>query len=833
MAVKHYKKKQTSSYTTGNPSVRLVSGSTQKVYAEFTLEKKKSSKVKEFSVVWYYKIGGKIFTTSESTMSKTPYSQYSGGKYYYRSQYDVPDDATSVRCAVKTVGAQYTYGSKKTKASYKGGTKYSTWFSVHVNKTKVPSSPSVELDNNDKRILWMECVDIESINTSIRFQIVQEDGKVIGTRTVEKRTNIARTSFKLNPGHTYKVRCAAYSKSNNAWSAWSDYSSDINTVPAAPGTVKAMVSGENGTTVTVSWDSSPTATSYEIAYTTDPAYFGQSDQVSTVSTSDASTTYVFANSSTIDLGKTWYFKVRAKNDKGESEYTSNYATVMMGKKPSAPTTWSSVTKMYVGEKPVLYWVHNSTDGSSQTKAEIKLTANNRTTTITWVNNRTGDEKDATVEYPLDLSKLTTFTIQNGVKLKWKVRTKGVMTSDEYWSDWSEEREIDIYEKPTLALSLTSGSSSSANIDTLTSFPVYLNCNAGPSEQTPVSYYISIVSNQGYDAMNEMGVSTVINAGDTVYSNIFDSDNHNLQVPFTATDVILIDGNEYTIRCTVAMDSGLTATNELTFQTVFQYSDLQPEAIFSDIDTDNVSIAICPFCSDMSKVSNNVEDIDSVEIPLAENVEMSVYRINHDGTFTEILSNIPNSRCTWCIDPHPPLDIAYYRIVAISTKTGNMEFVDVESDPIGEALAPDPVPIIIQWDETWSSETYQSESMNFIEDEELSERWNGSLIKLPYNIDVADNNNKDVNFVKYIGRSHPVSYYGTQLGVTATWKTVIPKTNTETLYKLRQLSIHMGDCYVREPSGSGYWADVSVSMDQSHDSLTIPITFTLTRVEGEK
>ena len=42
---------------------------------------------------------------------------------------------------------------------------------------------------------------------------------------------------------------------------------------------------------------------------------------------------------------------------------------------------------------------------------------------------------------------------------------------------------------------------------------------------------------------------------------------------------------------------------------------------------------------------------------------------------------------------------------------------------------------------------------------------------------------------------------------------------------------MGDVYVREPSGSGYWANIKVSFSQTHCDLVIPISFTVTRVEG--
>ena len=90
---------------------------------------------------------------------------------------------------------------------------------------------------------------------------------------------------------------------------------------------------------------------------------------------------------------------------------------------------------------------------------------------------------------------------------------------------------------------------------------------------------------------------------------------------------------------------------------------------------------------------------------------------------------------------------------------------------------------------------------------------------------------DVSLVKYAGRKRPVTYYGTQLGETSTWNTVIPKDDEETLYALRRLAVWTGDAYVREPSGSGYWANIGVSFSQRHRDLTIPVTLSIKRVEG--
>jgi hypothetical protein len=106
-----------------------------------------------------------------------------------------------------------------------------------------------------------------------------------------------------------------------------------------------------------------------------------------------------------------------------------------------------------------------------------------------------------------------------------------------------------------------------------------------------------------------------------------------------------------------------------------------------------------------------------------------------------------------------------------------------------------------------------------------------MLMLPYNIDVSESPNKDVSAIEYIGRKHPVSYYGTQLGYSATWNVDVPKSDKETIYALRRLASWMGDVYVREPSGTGYWASVGVSMSTKHCDVVVPVTLNITRVEG--
>ena len=211
--------------------------------------------------------------------------------------------------------------------------------------------------------------------------------------------------------------------------------------------------------------------------------------------------------------------------------------------------------------------------------------------------------------------------------------------------------------------------------------------------------------------------------------------------------------------------------------------------------------------------------EAEEPVLVEGVTLAVYRREYDGSFIEIGDSIVNTKNTFITDPHPALDFARYRVVAIDDATGSVSYTDLPGYLIGEKS------VIIQWDEKWS----EFDTTN--EDELVQPAWAGSLLLLPYNIDVSDSNSPDVQLVEYIGRTHPVSYYGTQLGTKASWGVDVPKHDKDALYALRRLARWMGDVYVREPSGSGYWANINVSFSQTHCETVIPVKIELNRVDG--
>jgi hypothetical protein len=346
------------------------------------------------------------------------------------------------------------------------------------------------------------------------------------------------------------------------------------------------------------------------------------------------------------------------------------------------------------------------------------------------------------------------------------------------------------------------------VDTLTTFPFYISGDAGPITQKPICYHVNITANEGYETVDDVGNKQVVSVGDSVYSKLFDTNNQ-LLIELSAHNINLENNISYTVTVEVTMNSGLSAQASLEFTVAWEDKEYTPNAeIF--IDYDNLSASIRPFCED-----ENGE--------LLDDIILSVYRREFDGTFTEIGSDISNSSYTFITDPHPALDYARYRIVAKTESTGAVSYYDLPGYPVGEKA------VIIQWDEDWRSFDVTSDDTAAEEQEQPT--WTGSLLKLPYNVDVSDSYSPDVAHVKYIGRRHPVSYYGTQIGSTSSWSVEIDKQDTETLYALRRLAIWMDNVYVREPSGSGYWANINVSFSQTHCELTIPVSIDVTRVEG--
>lgn len=746
----------------------LQSNTDRTVYATWAWTK---SYTENYQVMWYYDTGdGVWFVGNDSTETSK------------QSLYTAPSNANRVKFKVKPVSKKRTVNKKET--SYWTA----SWSTekIYDFDNNLPLKPPVPTVKIDKYTLTAELSNLDVDADSIQFQVVKNDISTFKTGTATIKTTSVSFSCTVNAGSEYKVRCRSYR--DKKYSDWSEYSSNVSTIPStSSGFTTCEASSE--TSVYLEWSAVKTAETYEIEYATNKRYFDESNATTKIS-SIKSTRYEITG---LESGEEYFFRIRCVNENGESSW-SDITSIIIGTEPSAPTTWSSTTTVIVGESLTLYWVHNAEDGSSQTFAELELIIDGITETHTIENTTDEKEKDKTSFYVIDTSDYI-----EGTKIQWRVRTAGITKS---YGAWSTQRTVDVYAPPTLELTVLN--SQGEGIEVIESFPFYIHGLAGPNTQLPIGYHVVISSNENYETVDNVGNKKLISNGDSVYSNYFDTSDA-LMVELSAGNINLDNNISYTIACTVSMDSGLTA--EATSNITVSWTDLEyePNAEIG-IDDEMYTASIRPYCE------------NEYGVPI-DGVMLSVYRREYDGSFVELATGISNSNNTTITDPHPALDYARYRIVATVTDTGAVSYCDIPGYPVGGTA------VIIQWDEEWTS-------FNTINEDELEEpEWSGSILKLPYNIDVSDKHKPDVSLVEYIGRSHPVSYYGTQLGETSTWSLSVPKEDKETLYALRRLAKWMGDVYVREPSGSGYWANIKVSYSQKHCELTIPVTFDVTRVSG--
>ena len=818
--------------TCKNLTIGLQAGTTRTFYASWTLSPASSSKrLDYYDVRWRWSdANGVWYNGSQSQVKKTELPP----------TWTAPDNAYNISCTAKPVSTTYEkevaeYNKKGKKTGTKKVTK-SYWSGAFVTVSKyigdglVPpklSAPTVTIDGFR---LIAEVITTASPLTAVEFRVVKNDRYIYATGISHLilTTGYASYSCDVTAGGHYKVQVRAYNRPRNMYGEWSDYSPNVETVPTAP-TRFTKHTVLSGTSVQLYWNEVATAKTYDIEYAIDKSYFDVSSDVQSVSTETAVTSRIINN---LESGRTWYFRLRASNSVGKSGWSEIYS-IILGKIPAAPTTWSSTTSIVVGETVDLYWMHNSEDSSSQSAAQLEITVGSETKTLTLTGDDISSDPEVASVYVLNpitfeaemltdsadsevldsdgnpIQTLEHIPYPEGTTVVWRVRTKGILSSpNSGYGEWSTIRTVIIHAKPSIELTVSADESYNSTISVLNSFPLCIRGIAVPARQKAVGWNVKIVSNESYTTEDEIGRPKSVIAGSEVYSGFFVTETNTLNCVLSAGDLSLESDTSYTINVSVALDSGLTAENSHQITVSWDEDMYEPDAEVA-IDFSNLSAYVAPFCVDDSEEGNLIPD-----------VVLSVYRREYDGRFKLIASEIQNDRSVTVTDPHPALDFARYRIVARSTRTGQIGFSDLPGVPIGETG------IVLQWDEEWQNFNTTDDIADLAENPR-----NGSTLILPYNISISDKYGVDVTLAEYIGRAHPVSYYGTQLGVSGSWSSSVPATDADTRFALRRLAIYTGDVYVREPSGVGYWANVNVSFSKSYDNLLSPISLDVTRVEG--
>ena len=762
------------------------SGSNDTAYLTWNFSK---DHVKNYIVQWYYTTGdGVAFVgASDTTTSR-------------QSTYNFPNNALAVKAKVRPVATTRKVNGKDTPYWSSEWSAVKTLNVASANIT-TPSEPDITMSSGPSLRAYVD--GMYGIETMVCFELYYYDSKssswVYKTKAGAKVNSRGEASnkFEVEAGKKYRVRARGYrgtyatTSAKGTWSPWSDPEEAI-TKPAATKFVASGCRALSATSIRLEWEASDMADEYEVEYTTDYNFFTSSPgNVDTVTVSSKHTEITG-----LDTGIPWYYRVRASNDEGKSAWAGGTKNdyILIGAAPAAPTTWSDSSTVITGTNAKVYGVHNTEDGSAMTQAEVQYRINGGSLTTITVSTATDEG--------LFQASIPTSGLNDQSVVRWRARTAGVTGS---FSSWSTTREITIYEQPTITVAVEDYAGTVT--DTITGFPITITGVPLPASQNALSYNVELIAASTYDAIDNKGDNIEIFEGNVVYSRFVTAFGEDLDLTISAGDAYLANNASYTLSVTVSMDSGLTATFTDDYVVAFAEDELEPDAQMMYF-SGSYSMALSPFC---------VDDNEG----LISGVLLGIYRAEPDGSLTEIATGIENTGDEWVMDPHPSLDYARYRITATSSVTGLVSVADLAPEPIQEKA------IILQWDETWR----EFEIPEGSEDELDEDIYTGAMVRLPYNINTSESYTTDAEMVEYIGRQYPVAYYGTHKSTTASWSFDVLKSDADTIYRLRRLAAYMGDVYVREPSGTGYLAHVTVGMNFRTNELTVPVSLSITRVEG--
>lgn len=795
--------------------LRIQDGTSRTIVARWVWNEKYTD---HFKVHWLYKTlngGGSVFDGSTVEV-RSPIKALT---------YDPPENAVAVGFNIKPIPQTHKVNNVDTKywtSDWSGR----RWFNFPTATFYIPEktgAPSISINGYN---VTVELDNYDANTTGGYFQLtVDNEGMAGQSGYVYKGYNHVSYIFTVTPGHSYRARFQPYNSNYKVAGEWSEYSDTVYTIPQRISNISGFALTE--TSVMLEWKEDPIGTTgYTIEYTTNSWLFDTAAaEVSSVSIELTE----WMGHSTIITGLTsgseYFFRMRATNNQGSSMW-SEVIAIIVGSTPNPPTTWTSRSTIKSGESVTLYWVHNSADGSKESTAQIYIIFGSAPPQVVEIPNQDSDIGISEYVYTPPAS-------NSDAVVQWKVRTKGILPE---YSEWSAQRSFKILVPPMGYVNIYRGLKwwwdpfnfqigniyttkgdyvdSILNDPVVRRYPIFIVGTTEPTSQKPISVNFSISPLMSYQGEDYTGEEVWINAGDVIFeinSNLSTNmqetiSGYDIILTLLPEDIILENDVEYKLTFTAALDSGLSVKAEYIFSVLFDIDDYDLDAEIG-YNSETASLQIQPYCKDDEQ--------------LVSGYSLSVYRRDFDGKFIEVSKGIDSSSGTVITDPHPPLNFARYRIVGISRSNGAIMFNDLPSYPVQEKA------IIIQWDDKWRNFIASDDESDILEEPTIT----GSLLRLPYNISTSEDTNKDVELVEYVGREHPVSYYGTQVGQTASYSVDIVRGDEETLYTLRRLSRYMGNVYVREPNGSGYWASVSVSWNIENKAVIIPVSIKVTRVEG--
>lgn len=808
------KKKYTASgLAISDLSLGMQAGSDRGCYAQWKFAKANQDKTKAsknqasgFEVDWEYWDGQRFAQTAAQKKAGKPgdakwmpgssstIDVYAAGvgSGLFRALYTAPSSALKVRCRVLPVSKTRDVTVSVTK-TYKDGkltktqnnkeskpfftAKWSAYVAHDFRNDAIPA-PDVEVELAENGLTCSVTVSSDDADATYADVEICTYSKGSYTRVMGKdsqRINGEGTwSFTLSAGGTYyaRARLTSTTKSSKATSAWA-YASVV-TRPAVPQNPAAEATGP--TSARVAWSASTGATSYKVQHIAgDSPDFDSNPEAVDETEISAGTSYT---PSDLEPGTVHWFRVRACNASGESGWSAT-CSCTVATPPEAPTVLDTASSYMEGGTARIRWTHNATDGSAQTAAQVELSYTGP--------NAPGEGETVDVDGAVQALALDLAGMGDGTSVAFRVRTKGAHAD---WSPWSGTRSFAVYEQPNLGCVLEQPDGAGdwrplSSDDPLACFPIHATLDASGGGNAVVAYDVAIVCAAPADVIDMYGRTVRTSVGEVAWQGHYDTSDDPLEVEVGAGECMLADGGTYELRAAVAMASGLRAESDpAPFGVSFDVSMAQPSATVT-FDPDYLTADVVPACYELDPETGEETG------ELRDGTSLAVYRIEADGDLVCLARRVANDGATTVTDPHATFRECWYHVVAVDDATGVSTAADYSDDSEHGSCT-------IQWGESWRPAGEGATRYDY----------EGSILDGFYNMTFDQDVEPSAEAARYAGRKRPVHYYdGIAVEESASYTIQFSLSDAETMSLARALLAYPGDVYVREPTGTGYWARV--------------------------
>lgn len=618
------------------------------------------------------------------------------------------------------------------------------------------------------------------------------DDKII--ITIEEVPN-GVSKFKVNP----KMKSELQTQGGN-----------IPLAPESVGLDQATVPG----TIRVTW-----AWSWEDA---DSAELSWADHEDAWESTDEPTTYTITklhaaswNISGLEIGKTWYVRVRLIKTSGDNQIFGAYSdtkSLLLSSAPVTPVLNISDGVMRNDGQVTVSWNYSSTDGSEQSFAEVAEVREKNNKTIYDTILQVEKEKEAIIDAQTMIAEHEWKNDENHILVC------RVTSSSGETSQWSNEVALAIAEPitceitnhslETISIDYPDDEGETKTIETLslTKMPISVTI-VGAKEFGITTLSIERASEYHVDRPDETDFNGY--EGETIASFSQSSED---PIVIDIPDLIgrLDDGARYRLIASTQDSFGQSASQELVFEVHWEHQAMYP-TVETVIDQDNSIAILKPIAPAQEEDILKYESISSFPVSGTEGkvyIDEStnkvylwkeseyketedvcdIYRLSVDrpeliyrgATFGEVY-----------VDPYPTIgEYGGHRYV---TRTINDDYI--VGDSAGGSFA---------WTDT------KSDDGDLFEAHENIINFDDKEVHLLYEVDLSNAWAKDFKETRYLGGSVQGDW-NNGVGRTGSLNvTTVSDLDQDTIQLMRRLAVYPGVCHIRSKDGSSYAADVQVN-----------------------